>query len=505
VLTKQPGEEGKMGRVHVTTSNDVVVQGAEVTPGPTEATDLRELATTECPQPQEGAENPNVLLIVVDDAWAGEYGVYSLDPGQNEATTPNLNRLAAAGVVFERAYSKPLCSPSRGALNTGRYGFHTGLGQLAGESMGQPLSLSEKLLPRLLCSRGYASACIGKWHLAGLANGNERHPIFAGYQFWQGSLRNFTGTEDHYSWDRTTSRPDPTAEDGVEVVEEHIDTWAAEQTVDDALAWIGAQTRPWFCNLNFNSAHTPNQGPPAGTFDEDAHPTVVPGTLDGTRIERFKAMVENVDHEVGRLLLAIQPAVLAQTHVVFLTDNGSDLVQRPWPNTHVKRTCYEPGIHVPLVWTGPGVNGGGRRYPHWIQLEDVFTTIAELTGVDLTGTWASLDLDGISFVEALTSADPGELRTTCYTEAFAPNTPNQGATHGGIRCVQVLHTDGKRYKLMRFVPGTTADATDEMYCLTDDPVEVTNLTPNGSTAGLTPEQSSAYTRLWSDFVATVNS
>ena len=54
-------------------------------------------------------------------------------------------------------------------------------------------------------------------------------------------------------------------------------------------------------------------------------------------------------------------------------------------------------------------------------------------------------------------AAAGELRSACYTEAFAPNEPHQGAVLGGIRAVQVLHTDAKRYKLMRFAAGTAPD------------------------------------------------
>lgn len=493
------------GNIHVTISGDVRVADADVVPISDDVENLRDSVQSICPLPPEGA-GPNVLMITVDDAWAGEFSPFGADPGQNEAATPNINRLAAAGVVFERAYSKPLCSPSRGAINTGRYGFHTGLGQLAGESGGAPLSLSETLIPTILCARGYVSACIGKWHLAGVENGGERHPLLAGYHFWRGSLRNFAQpAENHYLWQRTTASLDPDATQGIDVFVQTVARWAAEQTIDDALGWINAQSEPWFCNLNFNSVHTPIQGPPAGTFDAASYPDVVPGTYDGDRTNRFKAMIENVDFEIGRLLSSLPTELLGRTHVIVLADNGTNRVQPPWPETHVKRTCYEPGIHVPLVWAGPGIAGGGRRYPHWIQFEDLFVTIAELAGTDFATDWPGLELDGLSFVPALTDPAAGEIRTVCYTEAFAPNVPHSGAVNGGLRCVQRLHSDGKRYKLMRFVAGLTPDATDEMYNLTDDPVELTNLIPGGTPRNLTPVELAAYNQLWADFIATVNS
>ena len=192
---------------------------------------------------------PNILLIIGDDM--GIETLRSFGVGADTAATPNLDRLAASGVRFNRYFSQPVCSPTRATMLTGRYGFRTGVGLPTGDgsvagpmpptppvpagspreggrgqaaaSRGRPggagagrggagqgdaaaqgapgLRLDEFTLPKAFSAHpelGYATAVIGKWHLADRSNGWEKHPNLAGFEHFSGGLRGFP--EGYFGW-----------------------------------------------------------------------------------------------------------------------------------------------------------------------------------------------------------------------------------------------------------------------------------------------------------------
>ncbi len=121
----------------------------------------------------------NVLILVADDLGVNLVGAYA--KGADPAPTPNIDALAARGVLFRRAWSNPLCSPTRATIQTGRYSFRTGIGWLIPVlHKGPALDPSKMTLPDLLGSRaGYATAAFGKWHLGNRSNGGMLSPIVA--------------------------------------------------------------------------------------------------------------------------------------------------------------------------------------------------------------------------------------------------------------------------------------------------------------------------------------
>ena len=133
-----------------------------------------------------GAESPNILFILADDLGYGD--VQSLNPARGKIPTPNLDRLAAEGMVFSDAHGgSSVCTPTRYGLLTGRYAWRTSLqsGVLGGVS--PPLIAPDRLtVASMLRERGYRTACIGKWHLGlefakwGDADAHKLHP---GWQF----------------------------------------------------------------------------------------------------------------------------------------------------------------------------------------------------------------------------------------------------------------------------------------------------------------------------------
>lgn len=445
---------------------------------------------------------PNFLFMTSDDQWAGGYEMYDLDPNHNQPATYVLtNVIAQRGLVFTRALGKANCSPYRASRETGRYGMHTGIGDLAEEGRGA-LPLSEVLIAKVLGQAGWATGLFGKWHLSSPMNGEYTHPILAGYDYWRGTRRNLIRqSEDFYHWRRVTAWK---TDDGAKYEIDEIDNFATSQNVDDAIEWISEQTGAWFVNLNFNAPHSPAARPPAGLYDASKY-VIGPGLYDSATVNvRIKANMQAVDAEIGRLLRAIDQRVLANTHVIFATDNGSDFMEAPFNDLHGKRSMYEQGIRLPLLWMGPRIDLPGRQVDHWFQAEDHFPTIAELAGIDLATAWPTLALDGISHVPIITSRTGAPARAFGYTEAFAPNGPNVGAATGGKRMVARLWSDGIRYKLLRNTTGTVfPHATDEFYNITTDTLELTNLTPGGSTAGLTATELAAYNQLKADYIGTV--
>jgi len=383
---------------------------------------------------------PNILLILGDDVGVDFVQAYGEAP--NPPCTPNLDALAAQGMLFRNAWTDPTCSPTRAEVLTGRYGFRTGVGlPLANTDDG--LALSEFVIPELLA--GYANAAVGKWHLHG--NLGNTHPNDSGSDSYAGCIRG--AVQDYFSWSKVTNG-----------TTSHSTNYVVSETADDALAAIGAMPEPWFAYVNFNSIHTPFHVPPAGLCPTAGCASGYCGNLppNPSNAELAKAMAEAMDTEIGRLVAAIDPA---HTYVFFLGDNGTpgQASEAPFLGSHAKGTMYEGGVNVPLIVRGPGVAAGESQA--LVSSTDLFATCAELAGVT-----ASAE-DSVSFVPCL--GDPGAaVRTTVYAERF---------TNGAVSFPAPDHEqairDG-RYKLIRRQAGGVAE---EFYDLLVDPFETSNLLP----------------------------
>lgn len=377
----------------------------------------------------------NTLLIIGDDMGVDTVGVYK--EGVSPAPTPNIDKLAAQGVLFRNAYATPMCSSTRACYMTGRYGFRTGVG-----SGGAELPLSETTLPEILPS-SYASALIGKWHLGGGRVANN-HPNQTGWNYFAGHLGGFfTGSETYYSWSRVVQGTAGTST-----------TYATTANVDDALTWIKSQSGGWVCSLNFNAPHTPFHEPPSSLHTYN----LAGKNIRADRLLFFKAMIQAMDTEIGRLLAGIPAATLAKTNIIFLGDNGTggQVSEPPFTRTHAKSSIYEGGTNVPLIVSGPAVKSPGREVSAMVHAVDLFHTIAEFCGVD-PATKITAELDGISMVPYLTNVNQAPLREFIYTELFGRNSSK-------------LAVRNERYKLLK-----QSGVSDEYYDLEKDAFETSNM------------------------------
>jgi arylsulfatase B len=398
----------------------------------------------------------NILLIIADDLGADSSSLCnSTNAGASLPPTPNIQALARDGVVFRNAYANPVCSPSRACLLTGRYAFRHGVGNVVTGPGSAMLSATEFTLPKAFAADAapsYQLAQFGKWHLHTAANS----PLtVGGWPHFAGSLT--AALANYTNWTKTING----------VTELNHATYATTDLVNDARAWIQARgQQPWFAWVAFNAAHAPLHKPPNSLHGYDS--------LSGTQQDisarprpYFEAMAEAMDTEIGRLLAVVDRA---NTHIIFLGDNGTpgDVIQPPYRVGRAKGTLYEGGIRVPLLIAGPAVVNPGRTNSALVHAVDLFATILELAGMNITSSIpTNVVLDSRSLMPAL--RDQSEAARYVYDELFGDGFGGPSAQGRALR--------DEQFKLLRF-----ANGREELYDLETDPYEATNLLSRALTA-----------------------
>ena len=392
----------------------------------------------------------NVILIIADDLGS-DYCGFS-DNHMDTCIMPHVRSLLAKGVRFRNAWSNPLCSPTRAGILTGRYSFRTGVGNAVGGVSSAVLDTAEVTIPRLLNMyhpNGIAKANIGKWHLQ-LSNptSNYLFPTVMGYDYFEG---NFTGMLSSYTnWTKVTNG-----------VASTVTNYATTETANNAIAWIKAQqNKPFFLWLAFNAPHSPFHLPPAGLH---SYATLSGTTTDiaANPVPYFKAAVEAMDREIGRLFDSLQVyQKMDSTDFIFIGDNGDDAMVAQ--NTGgAKGSVYQEGVSVPFIISGPSVFNPGRASDALVNTQDLFATILELFG---DTNWQShipisKPVDSKSIMPILKDTAT-VIRPWAFTEVF--KVPTVAADGKAMR--------NSTYKLIDFDNGT-----QKFFNLITDPTENTNL------------------------------
>jgi arylsulfatase A-like enzyme len=365
----------------------------------------------------------NILILLADDLGVDVLASYG--EGSQMPHTPNLDALAASGVQFRNAWSNPVCSPTRAVLQTGAFSFRNGIGMIVEiADVGLPDEMTT--LPEMLTEGtdgAYATGAFGKWHLAAEDGQHAVAPNAAGYDHFAGSRTNLYPHEgeDYFSWTKI-----------VDGVESETEQYATSATVDDALAWIQGTEKPWLAYVAFHAPHNPFHAPP-----DDLHTMDLTGLSPAFHPRPFyEAMVQAVDTEIGRLFAGIGAEELANTTVIFLGDNGTppSVTLPPFDDERAKGTLYTGGVNVPLIVSGPQVTQLGSESDALLHVADLYATIAEISGVDLTLLPNDPGPDSISFLPHLEDPALPSTRQWLYTEMFHPN--GQPA-EDGIACAPV--------------------------------------------------------------------
>ena len=421
----------------------------------------------------------NVVLIIADDLGKDYCDMYP-DHATNVVKLTNVKRLLTRGVVFNNAWSNPLCSPTRAGILTGRYSFRTGVGDVV-DGTNTKLSLTENSIPKVLnlySPNGISKACIGKWHLTSFATTAYNYPNTLGFDHFEGSLSGALGQtiDGFFNWTKITN--------GVKTT---CTNYATTENVNNAISYLNSQpsTKPFYLQLAFNAPHTPYHLPPSSLF---ANPTNLSGTqtdVDANLLPYFQAITEAMDVEIGRFFdYLISSGKWDNTTIIFIGDNGDDSkVAQTNPS---KGSIYQGGVSVPFIISGPDVVNPNRISNSLVNAVDVFATILELFG---DTNWQSriptTIVDSKSLMPILLNTATS-TRSTAFTEIFKA-IANQG--------------DGKTmrnsdYKLLKFDNGT-----EKFYNLTTDPSESINLL----TGSLTTVQKANYTALCNEMTTLVGS
>ena len=511
-------------------------------------------------RPRAPVGAPNVLVLLLDDTGYGQLGAYG-----GLISTPNIDRLAAGGLTYTNFHTTALCSPSRAALLAGRNHHSIGFGSHAGSSMGFPgyngiVPPQAASGAKILRNQGYTTYALGKWDHVPAREVSSSGPFLGWpsgdgfdhyYGFLAGDTSNFKPVmyADHQPVNAGLGKPDY-----------HLSTDMA----DRAIYWITAHRsvspeRPLMMQWAPGATHAPHHAPQAylnkyrGKFDMgwdaareqilrnqiarglfpagtklSARPGDIPAwntltaqqkRMYARQMEAFAAQLEHVDHEIGRIIAALErTGALANTLIMVTSDNGASgegglegshnetLVLNGIPRTsmaenakrynqwgtaetdnhyhagwamagntpfrYFKQTSHNGGITDPLIVHWPmGIQARGELRSQYHHIIDLAPTMLEAAGIkppaEVEGI-RQMPFDGVSLKYSFNDAKAASRRPLQYYEMFG----NRALYHRGWKAV-TLH--GNR---MPWVLGGTYDFnkdTWELYNVAEDPSETTDL------------------------------
>ncbi|MBI5799408.1 MAG: sulfatase-like hydrolase/transferase [Verrucomicrobia bacterium] len=438
-----------------------------------------------CGQSPAALRPPNILLILADDLGYAELGCQ----GAKDIPTPHIDSLARNGVRCTAGYvTASFCTPSRAGLLTGRNQTRFGHEQnVVGKQNLDPaigLPLGEKTLADHLKARGYATGCIGKWHLGAT---EAFHPQRRGFDEFFGFLH-----EGHYfvpgppwtgatTWLRTNALPPgsgPRLTQGDVIFSTHLKNnepryddknpillgaqpvtergYLTDALARESVAFIGRhRAEPFFLYLSFNAPHSPMQATPK-YLARFAH-------IPDIHRRLFAAMVSAMDDAVGAVLQKLREERLEdQTLIVFLSDNGgptAELTSSNVPFSGGKGSFLEGGLRVPFLVQWRGQLPAGKTFSHPVSALDLAPTfLAASLGVPPLGgpgpaKAGTPNLEGLNLLPLLRAESPSPPARPLFWRMGR----------------QAAARDGD-WKLLR-----TGDQPWQLFNLATDPAEQTNL------------------------------
>jgi arylsulfatase A-like enzyme len=412
-----------------------------------------------------GTDKPNILFVLIDDMGWKDIGC----AGSTYYETPHIDQLAAEGMRFLNAYSAaPVCTPSRGAIFSGKYPARTQLttvftgpsgpddrlhdkSKYSGEKdqvlearNRHALPKAEVILPQALADGGYTTGFFGKWHIGECPG---YYPEERGFDVAKGYRTRQDGKRSHWMKDVENLAN----LDGVEG-----DAYVAEVLTDKCINFITEnKDLPWLAVLAHYLVHSPVEPKPEKLARYENKPTTDqdnPG---------YASMVESVDESVGLVLQRIQELGLERnTLVIFTSDNGGLAPKNTsnYPLMGGKSFPFEAGMKVPLIIKWPGrikPGSSGQR----VVGTDFYPTLLSAAGLPLR---PEQHVDGLDLMPLLTQDAPLKKRPVIF------HFPHY--THATGPFSSIIEND---WKLIRFY--NDAEGACLLYNLAADPEEQNNL------------------------------
>ncbi|WP_146524667.1 sulfatase-like hydrolase/transferase [Novipirellula artificiosorum] len=419
----------------------------------------------QAPAVANSADQPNIVLVFIDDMGWGDFSCF----GNEDARTPNIDRLATEGVRFEQFYvNSPICSPSRTAISTGQYpqrwritSFLNNRKDNHRRGMAQWLDPKAPMLARSLHQAGYATGHFGKWHMGGQRDVNEA-PAITDYGFDE-SLTNFEGMGPKLL--PLTLKPGQNEPGriwgGAESLGEGY-RWMLRSEitsgfVDAAIPFIDKAEeadKPFYVNLWPDDVHSPFW-PPVETWG------------DGSKRTLYLSVLESMDKQLGRLFDRIRDddGLRNNTLILVCSDNGPEQgAGEAGPYRGFKTHLYEGGLRSPLIVWGPKFvkkqNHVDKRSA--FSAIDLVPTLLELTHTPFPDDTA---FDGEPLVNTLLG-EGGSRKAPI----FFRRPPDRDSFYGDEDLPDLAVRSG-RWKLLCEYDGTEV----ELYDLRDDPAESKNV------------------------------
>jgi arylsulfatase A-like enzyme len=361
---------------------------------------------------------PNIVYIFADQMRFSAMGCMAGVAGAADepscVKTPNLDRLAADGILFENAFSTtPVCSPHRTGLQTGKYSHVTGF----------KLSPRELTLPQILGRAGYRTGYVGKWHMT-----PHEHLTESGYvlpEFRQG-WDYFAGLEvSHKYFDTSIFIGDDRTPIRVPGYEPAFQT-------DLAIEFLRQNKgRPNFLMLSWGPPHNPYTPPDEhDLYSPELLPLRpnIPKEYEGQArrsIAGYYGLVSSLDHEIGRITVALDELGLADnTLLCFSSDHGDMLYSL---GQRLKRRPWDEAARIPLIMRWPDRLDGGQRRDFVLGSVDFMPTLLGLVGLEAPKTVQGQDRSGP--VRLGRGGEPTEI----FLEQIAPGNTAHNAQWRAIR------------------------------------------------------------------------
>lgn len=367
---------------------------------------------------------PNIILIVTDDQGYADLSAY--EHVSANCQTPNMDRIAQNGVLFDQCYvSGPVCSPSRAAIYTGQYQERWDANM--GWSTGLPVNVPT--IAEILKKNGYATGRIGKSDYGRHYHNPQARefPSHHGYDYFLGFSAH---AHDYFLLDEDIemATPDPYGESeslgrlyrnttkvGFE------DTYTTDLFTDEAIQFVTEnKDTPFFLDLAYNSVHelihevpdeylkkwdvrkVPNYDPSYGRYAQYYWDYTQVGKItDEEKRKLYLANLNCLDDNIGRLLGSLEELnLLENTLIILISDNGGEPLTgaNNLPLSGSKYTMHEGGIRVPFMMSWPKELPKGTLYQHRATAFDIVPTCLEAAGITIPD---SLQLDGNSLIDPI--------------------------------------------------------------------------------------------------------
>uniref|UniRef100_A0A1A9WWP8 Sulfatase N-terminal domain-containing protein n=1 Tax=Glossina brevipalpis TaxID=37001 RepID=A0A1A9WWP8_9MUSC len=358
-------------------------------------------------------KKPHIIFILADDLGFNDVGFR----GSAQIPTPNIDALAFSGIILNRYYVNPICTPSRAALMTGKHPIHTGMQHTVlygAEPRGLPLT--EKLMPQYFNDLGYSSHIAGKWHL-----GHYKHVYTPLYRGFRSHVGYWTGHHDCFDHTAVESQQwGLDIRNGLDVGYELHGKYTTDLVTEESLRVITNHnvSEPLFLYVAHAAVHSGNPYNPLVAPDEAI--AKMKHISDYNR-RKYAAMVTKVDDSVGRIVQELQKRqMLNDSIIIFSTDNGGPAEgfnlnhASNWPLRGVKNTLWEGGVRgAGLLWS-PRLNKTRHLADQVMHITDWLPTLLTAINDNQSLPVTTSKIDGISVWHALSEDEPSPRTTVLH-------------------------------------------------------------------------------------------